>query len=119
MLSSIGILLLVESRIALKYLERETNVMTGANTYLINCSKQEKSRAADLRLLCSKFDYNRTQLLQHVKQQLERGPSDEKIRKELEDSRHDLMSHVGLVWVRPDDVLHAQGDTMGDTPKIR
>ena len=100
--------------------------MTAANKHLTICFKQITSRAADLRHLCSAFDHNHTRLLQDVEQQLKRGPSDERKKEELEERRYDLMNHVALVWVRPDDVLQAshlplpaQGDKAGDPPKIR
>jgi hypothetical protein len=57
-------------------------------------------------------------ILQDVQQQFERGTS-EKRKQKLEHSRYALMNHVALVWVRLDDVLHSQGGTMADPPKIR
>jgi hypothetical protein len=93
--------------------------MTAANKHLINRFKQITSKVADLRHLCSNFDRNRTLIPHDVKQQLERGPMDERIRKTLEKKRNDLMYHVSLVWVHLDDALHVQRGTMGDPPRIR
>jgi hypothetical protein len=92
--------------------------MTAANKHLIISCKQITSRSADLRHLCTNFDHNRPLILQDVQQQFERGTS-EKRKQKLEHSRYALMNHVALVWVRLDDVLHSQGGTMADPPKIR